>query len=119
MPRWAPLSLAMVLLFAAPFARAQPADPTVEEARARFEEGVRRYDKRDFEGALAEFRAAYDAHPSPAILRNVALSLKALGRNAEAIEALERMLSEGSPAPGVRRGGHRRTARTCCRAFRS
>lgn len=109
-PRWVATIAVLACAIGAPaIAIAQPAaDPALEEARAHFAEGVRRYDARDYEGALAEFRAAYAARSSPALLRNVALSLRALGRNAEAIEALERMLAEGTDlAPNVREAANR------------
>src|SRR5438874_1075813 len=67
-------------------------DPVAQAAREHFSAGVKLYDKGDYEGALTEFRAAYTAQSSPAILVNVALTLRKLGRNAEAIDALEPLL---------------------------
>ena len=67
-------------------------------ARRHFREGVRLYDATppDYERALAEFRAAYAEKASPSIQRNIALCLRGLGRNLEAIDALEAMLRDGA-----------------------
>lgn len=90
----------------APLARA---DEATDRARAHFEQAVHRFDKKDYEGALVEFRAAYDEKKSPAILRNIALCLRALGRNAEAVDTLEQMLHDGGDTlkPEVRNAARR------------
>jgi hypothetical protein len=91
---WALAAGSLVLL--AP--RAASAQVSADEgARAHFKKGVALYDLSppDYEGALLEFRAAYAQKPVPSLKRNIALCLRGLKRNVEAIEALEQMLIEG------------------------
>src|SRR5882672_9504493 len=84
------MALALTIATGVPnSARAQP-DPGI--AREHFNAGIKLYDKGDFEGALVEFRAAEASRPSPAIVVNIALCQRQLGRNAEAIEVLEALL---------------------------
>lgn len=64
-------------------------------AREHFKKGVDLYDKKSYEPALAEFRAAYAAKPSAGIKQNIGLTLKALGRRAEAAAAFDEALDEG------------------------
>ena len=100
---WA-LAAATLVLSASPSASAQVSGD--EGARAHFKKGVALYDLKppDYEGALLEFRAAYAQKPVPSLKRNIALCLRGLNRNVEAIEALEEMLLEGGDAikPDVR-----------------
>jgi hypothetical protein len=72
--------------------------------REHFAEGVRLYDARDYARALTEFQAAYKAKAVPAIERNLALTYERLGRYPEALDALERFVSDSGSdlAPGVR-----------------
>jgi hypothetical protein len=97
MPRRGALAIALVLGFLAALPAHAQSDPALQAARQHFDAGVRAYDKGDYETALVEFRAAYAQKSSPAILRNIALCLAKLDRNAEAIDAIERMLAEGGP----------------------
>src|SRR5262249_49095352 len=97
------------LLFLPLTARAEQAD---DQARAHFRRGIELYDRRDHTGALEEFRAAYAAKQSPTIKRNIALCLRALGRYAEATDALEEMLAEGDTTlkPDVKEAANRAIA---------
>jgi hypothetical protein len=72
--------------------------------REHFAEGVRLYDAREYERALAEFQAAYQARAVPAIERNLALTYERLGRYPEALDALERFVTDSGTdlAPAVR-----------------
>jgi hypothetical protein len=72
--------------------------------RQHFAEGVRLYDARDYARALSEFQAAYQAKAVPAIERNIALTFERLGRYPEALDALERFVTESGSdlAPAVR-----------------
>jgi hypothetical protein len=72
--------------------------------REHFAQGVRLYDARDYARALSEFVAAYQAKAVPAIERNIALTLERLGRYPEALDALERFVTESGAdlAPAVR-----------------
>ena len=70
----------------------QPADPATQSARRHFRVGVKLYRDANYPGALAEFEAAYRDKPGPGSLQNVALSLKALFRYAEAAATLRLLL---------------------------
>jgi hypothetical protein len=77
---------------AAPASSASASD-TTEAARARFKTGTRLYQDQNFEGALAEFEAAYELKPGPGSLQNVALCQKALARYGEAVDTLTQLLT--------------------------
>jgi hypothetical protein len=62
-------------------------------ARRHFKNGIKLYKDADYRGALAEFEAAYREKPGPGSLQNIALSLKALFRYAEAAESLRLLLA--------------------------
>jgi hypothetical protein len=78
-------------------AAGQPANPsagdTTEAARSHFKTGTRLYQDQNFEGALAEFEAAYRLKPGPGSLQNVALCQKALFRYGEAVDTLTQLLT--------------------------
>src|SRR5262245_22215403 len=84
---------------------AAPAAPAsqIEDARRHFQQGVALYNDGDFSGALAEFEAAYKAHPTPGVLYNIGLTLKALRRYTDAIEKLEQYLRDDSKLSVERR----------------
>src|SRR5688500_12520230 len=69
------------------------AGETTEAARAHFKTGTRLYQDQNFEGALAEFEAAYQLKPGPGSLQNVALCQKALFRYGEAVDTLTQLLT--------------------------
>jgi hypothetical protein len=98
-------SLFLVLL-ASPFAFADDAT-----AKLHFQNGIHLYDQQpaDYEGALAEFRAAEKDKPSPGIKRNIALCLRALHRYGEAIDELDAMLATGGDnlKPATREAGQK------------
>jgi hypothetical protein len=83
------------LVFLTPVAASAQAGDEI--ARAHFKKGVALYDTQppNYEGALVEFRAAYAQKPVASLKRNIALCLRGLNRNVEAIETLEQMLLEG------------------------
>jgi hypothetical protein len=95
-----------LLLVASPFAFADDAT-----AKLHFENGIHLYDQQppDYEGALAEFRAAEKDKPSPGIKRNIALCLRALHRYGEAMDELEEMLATGGDKlkPQTREAGQK------------
>jgi hypothetical protein len=72
-----------------------PAAADEAAARAHFKKGIDLYDKKHFEEALTAFQDAYREKPSPGIKQNIALSLKGLGRYAEAATAFDEALDEG------------------------
>ncbi len=95
----------LTTLFVSAFAFADDAT-----AKLHFENGIHLYDQQppDYEGALAEFRAAEKNKPSPGIKRNIALCLRALHRYGEAIDELEAMLATGdSLKPATREAGQK------------
>ncbi len=102
------LSLFFILL-ASPSAFADDAT-----AKLHFQNGIHLYDEQppDYEGALAEFRAAEKDKPSPGIKRNIALCLRALHRYGEAIDELEAMLATGGDQlkPQTREAGEKMIA---------
>ena len=67
-------------------------DTATLSARRHFQSGIKLYRDTNYSGALAEFEAAYREKPGPGSLQNVALSLKALFRYAEASQALQLLL---------------------------
>lgn len=72
-----------------------PASADEAAARAHFSKGIELYDKKQFQGALTEFEAAYKEKPSAGIKQNVALCLKGLNKPAEAATAFDEALDEG------------------------
>src|SRR5690606_6225942 len=83
------LTIAFVLL-------ALPTRASADEAaaRAHFRRGVELYDAKRFEAALIEFQTAYEKQPSATIKQNIALTLKALERPADAASAFDEALEE-------------------------
>ncbi|HMR09266.1 MAG TPA: PEGA domain-containing protein, partial [Polyangiaceae bacterium] len=74
---------------------AKPADPAAakrEEARARFLKGVELVQNGAWDAALAEFHASRELFPTQVALKNAAISLRQLKRNAEALEMYEELL---------------------------
>ena len=66
------------------------------QARLHFQQGVALYQEQNYDAALAEFLGAYSLSSEPIVLYNLGLTYKALFRYAEAIDTLERYLSESS-----------------------
>ncbi len=79
---------------AAAAAPAKPDDERTEMARRHFKNGVKLFQDKNYKGALAEFEAAYELKPGPSSLQNIALSLKALFRYAEAARKLDLLLAK-------------------------
>lgn len=63
-------------------------------ARARYEAGASLQASANYEGALAEYRAAYDLSKEPRVLRAVAACQKELGRYSEAVATLDQLVAE-------------------------
>jgi hypothetical protein len=75
-------------------AASNAADPNrVELARRHFDNGVKLYRDGNYTGSLAEFEAAYQLKQGAGSLQNIALSLKALFRYAEAADTLRLLLT--------------------------
>ena len=73
---------------------AHAGDPKAE-AKERFDKGVALFKDGDFDAALVEFRAAYNAQPHYAVRYNIGICLHKLHRYKEAFEELEAYLLEG------------------------
>lgn len=82
-------------LASAPLASAQPASaPSSQklDAKQLMASGLKLYAAKDYLGALAVFREAYEKFPSSKILLNIGTTEKALGRNADAANTYQRYL---------------------------
>lgn len=76
-------------------AAAAPQAPDVEEARRRFDRGVRLYSEGDFTLALIEFERAYELVANYRVLYNIGQVGIQLRQYARARQALEQYLAEG------------------------
>ena len=85
--------LGAAILLAWPAVAAPPSDAARNEARERFDRGLKLVNQNDNEGALAEFRRAYELVPHPILLYNMGLVLAATNRPVEAVETLDRLLA--------------------------
>jgi PEGA domain len=74
---------------------APPTAANRQEARDRYEKGVKLYKEGDYASALAEFKAAYQAMPTWEVLYNIGLSERRLFRYGQAVKSLNRFLEEG------------------------
>jgi hypothetical protein len=99
MRRWTWL-IALVIVTAALPAAAGPR----EDAARTTDQGVARYRAGDYRGALGRFELAYQQFPSPKILFNIAITLEALGRPAEAAHAYRRFNAAMTGARAQRTG---------------
>src|SRR4051812_2881846 len=88
------LFLASVAMLATAPALADTADE--RKGRILFDEGTKRAEAHDYEGALERFRSAYARYPNGKILLNIATMLRELGRRAEAAEVYEQFLADPS-----------------------
>lgn len=91
----------VALMVGAGVARAE----SEESAAARFQQGVELYREGSFEGALAEFRRAYQLNPSYRVLYNIAQAQHALRDFVAAHKSLMQYLADG----GADVTGERRT----------
>jgi hypothetical protein len=86
---------------AAPVPAAPPPPTPAVEAKRHFEQGVALYGDRNYQAALAEFRAARQLSPSPILLYNIGLTQKALFNYLDAIETLEAFFAQSARDPKV------------------
>jgi tetratricopeptide (TPR) repeat protein len=110
------LALASTLLTAAAPALAQqqptPAgeDPArVEEARARYREGLQLFQRRQYAEATVAFERSFHLRPHPFTLYNAAEARMRAGDNAGAIAQLRDLLAMTDPAPDAELAGRART----------
>lgn len=80
-------------------AAASDAPAAKVDAKALVQSGVKLLKQKDYLGALAVFRDAYQRFPSVKLLLNIGTTLKLLGRNAEAANAYQRYLDDPEADP--------------------
>jgi tetratricopeptide (TPR) repeat protein len=91
--------LVAVMLVASHAAAAPPA-PKDDAARARaearehFTAGIQAFERGDYDGAIAEYKQAYDLTHAPALLFNLAQVYRKKGSNDEALDYYRRYLRE-------------------------
>ncbi|MDB4996032.1 MAG: Thiol-disulfide isomerase [Myxococcaceae bacterium] len=85
-----------VAAFTAPRSASAQDDATTKAARARFQEGVDFYDKKNYESARAAFLQAYALRKHPAVLLNLAQSCLRSGHAAEAVRYFQQFLRESA-----------------------
>lgn len=81
----------------APSAPSAQDDAATRDAKARFEEGLKRYEAGDFEGARVAFQQAYSVLHAVDILYNLALSELRSNRPVEALGHLQEYLKDKRP----------------------
>jgi hypothetical protein len=64
------------------------------EAARRFDRALQLFESGDTAGALAEFKRAYEVFPDPLVLYNMGLVYAAMSRPVDAVDALERVLTD-------------------------
>jgi hypothetical protein len=67
-----------------------------QDARERFRRGQTAYQQGDYEGAIREWTAAYQADPRPLLQYNLAQAYERLGRLTEARQALENYVAHAA-----------------------
>ena len=90
---FATLVFGSLLCWTAP-SLAAPTNAEREEARIRFDRGLKLFNQRDDSGALAEFQRAYELVAHPAVLYNIGLVYAAMKRPVDAVQALDRALKQ-------------------------
>lgn len=87
-----------------------------EAVRARFDEGVALLEQGRFADALERFRAVYGVRPTPAVLYNLALAERGVGRYVAAAGHLDAWLAAAEGRAEPSRVAEVRAAREECRA---
>lgn len=93
------LAAALAALLGAGATTAHAQDPNMAAAQELTDAGNRAAAAGDFTTALERFNAAYARYQSPAVLLNIGLSLRRLGRHAEAGNIFDRYLREPGSNP--------------------
>jgi hypothetical protein len=85
----------------ATLAQAQPApkDDSKIDAQSLMQSGVKLLEAKDYLGALAVFKTAYERFQGAKILLNIGTTLKLLGRDADAANAYQRYLEANDTDP--------------------
>ncbi|HTR54667.1 MAG TPA: tetratricopeptide repeat protein [Kofleriaceae bacterium] len=92
-------ALAIVLVCVPLAARAQPASAQKGDAQSLMQSGVKLLETKDYLGALAVFKTAYERFQSAKILLNIGTTLKLLGRDADAANVYQRYLDAHDTDP--------------------
>lgn len=82
--------------------QAVPTEAVRQEARDRFDRGLKLFNDGDNPGALAEFKRAFELIPNPLVLYNIGLVYSAMGRPVEAVDALDKVLATEGALSGDR-----------------
>lgn len=101
-----------IAVCAAPaFAQQQPAatDAQVEEARARYREGLQFFQRRQFAEATVAFERSFRIRPHPFTLYNAAEARMRAGDTVGALAQLRDLLAMTDPAPDAELAGRART----------
>jgi hypothetical protein len=89
----------VVIVLATGVAAAQPASGDKVDAQSLMQSGVKLLEAKDYLGALAVFKTAYERFPGAKILLNIGTTLKLLGRDADAANAYQRYLDSKDHDP--------------------
>src|SRR5262245_16792472 len=108
--RGAAMAVAIVVAISGGGALAQKRDKTGKAAAKKLlAAGDRKFARADYDGALAEYMAAYDAYPDMRIYYAVAGAEEKLGRHMDAYRHYAQLLEEGADLkPELRREVQRR-----------
>lgn len=98
-----PIALTALSLTATAAAARGAEDPDAARAAGRFQQGVELYREGSYEGALAEFRKAYQLSPSYRVLYNIAQTQYALHDFVGAHKSLLQYITEGGGEIGTDR----------------
>jgi hypothetical protein len=90
--------VAVALLATPAIAVAQPNNDKVD-AQSLMQSGVKLLEAKDYLGALAVFKTAFERFPSAKILLNIGTTLKLLGRDADAANVYQRYLDAADTDP--------------------
>lgn len=115
--RWRARSGAVALLLAATMLPSVATADDKESARTHFNRGVQLYHSKNLDGALAEFRRAYELAPSYRVLFNIGQLQYDLHEWAAAQRALEQYLAEGGDAVPADRKAQVMSLLEKCREF--
>ncbi|WP_394827197.1 hypothetical protein [Pendulispora albinea] len=92
----AALIVALTPMLLATPAFAQSDEASTKAARARFQEGVEFYDKKQYENARAAFLQAYALRKHPAVLLNLAQSCLRSGHPMESVKYFQQFMREST-----------------------